>query len=139
MEEKTVRFSVNRYSLEFKHLICKEHIEQGTRLNELKRKYNLSSHSLIHEWLRVLNYLPSNFKVSSNIVEIGIENHSQPAMSLLPTSKEKIDSQTQDSSEVVRLKKELEDAKILAEGYNRMIEIAEHEYKISIRKKPNTK
>ena len=42
-------------------------------------------------------------------------------------------------SEIAALKKELEDAKLLAEGYRRMIEIAEQELKIPIRKKPNTK
>jgi len=37
------------------------------------------------------------------------------------------------------LQKELEDARLLAEGYRRMIEIAEQELKIPIRKKLNTK
>lgn len=139
MEEKTERFEVNRYSLEFKHLICKEHIEQGTGLNELKRKYQLSSHSLIHDWLRKYKYLPEKYRFERKVIEIGIENDTQLAMPLLHPSKEKIDSQKEDSLELNRLKKELEDAKILAEGYKRMIEIAEQEHKISIRKKPNTK
>jgi transposase len=139
MEEKTERFEVNRYSLEFKHLICKEHIEQGTGLNELKRKYQLSSHSLIHEWLRKYKYLPAKYRFERKVKEICIENYTQPAMPILPPSNQKSDSQKEDNSELKRLKKELEDAKILAEGYERMIEIAEQEYKISIRKKPNTK
>lgn len=37
------------------------------------------------------------------------------------------------------LQKQLEDALLLAEGYKRMIEIAENELKIPIRKKYNTK
>ena len=46
---------------------------------------------------------------------------------------------TQEQRQIEVLKKELEDAKLLAEGYRRMIEIAETELKIPIRKKPNTK
>jgi len=46
---------------------------------------------------------------------------------------------TEEQKQIQLLKKELEDAKLLAEGYRRMIEIAETELKIPIRKKPNTK
>ena len=46
------------YSLELQHKICKEHIEESVKQCDLQRKYNLSSHSLIHDWLRKLGYLP---------------------------------------------------------------------------------
>ena len=45
------------YSEAFKHLVCKEHSDTGASLNSLKRKYNISSHSLIHEWLRKYGYI----------------------------------------------------------------------------------
>jgi len=48
-------------------------------------------------------------------------------------------SLTPEQQQIELLRKELEDAKLLAEGYRRMIEIAESELKIPIRKKPNTK
>ncbi|MGN6266581.1 MAG: hypothetical protein ACTHM5_12945 [Ginsengibacter sp.] len=48
-------------------------------------------------------------------------------------------SLTPEQQQIELLKKELEDAKLQAEGYRRMIEIAESELKIPIRKKPNTK
>ncbi len=140
MEEKINRFEINRYSSEFKHLICKEHIEQGTSLSELKRKYQLSSHSLIHDWLRKLKYLPEKYRFERKVIEIGIQNDTQAAMPILPPTNQKYDCEKEEvNSEIIRLKKELEDAKILAEGYRRMIEITEQEYKISIQKKPNTK
>ena len=41
----------------------------------------------------------------------------------------------ENSSEITRLKKELLEAKIKAEGFERMIEIAEEQFKIPIRKK----
>ncbi len=42
-------------------------------------------------------------------------------------------------AKIKRLERELEDAQLKAEGYSKMIEIAERELKISIRKKSNTK
>lgn len=42
-------------------------------------------------------------------------------------------------NELIKLKRELEDAQIQAEGYNLMIDYAEKEFKIAIRKKPSTK
>ena len=42
-------------------------------------------------------------------------------------------------NELIKLKKQLEEAQIKAEGYNLMIDYAEKEFKIPIRKKPNTK
>ena len=46
---------------------------------------------------------------------------------------------TEEQKQIALLQKELEDARLLAEGYRRMIEIAETELKIPIRKKPNTR
>ena len=132
------------YSLELKHKICKEHIDEGTSLQGLKRKYQLSSHSLIHEWLRKYEYLPSNFpQTKRERIYLGVENFATTEM-LLPISENKIVSITSeikkdDTATESELRKQLEDVKILLEGYKRMIEIAENDLKIPIRKKYNTK
>lgn len=122
------------YSLELKHQICKEHIDNGLSLRDCVEKYNLSCHSLVHDWLRQLGYVPG-FNRRTRSAYIGIENFQQ-----LPnkTNKKKV-SLTPEQEQIELLKRELEDAKLLAEGYRRMIEIAETELKIPIRKKPNTK
>lgn len=44
-----------------------------------------------------------------------------------------------DSEEIKQLKKELEETQLKAEAYKKIIEIAEQELKINIRKKSNTK
>ena len=121
------------YSIELRHQICKEHINEGTRLADLVRKYQLSSHSLIHEWLKRLGYLPGSNK-RTQITYIGVEN-----LTVLKNNRNKNKVVSKDDQQIVQLKKELEDAKLLAEGYRRMIEIAEEELKIPIRKKHNTK
>jgi transposase len=122
------------YSLELKHQICKEHINNGLSLQECVEKYNLSCHSLVHDWLRQLGYVPGlNRRTRS--AYIGIENFK----SLPHKSKKDSPPLTKEQKQIEFLKKELEDAKLQAEGYRRMIEIAESELKIPIRKKPNTK
>jgi transposase-like protein len=59
MNESTIFVRKNYYSLELKQKICKEHIEEGTSLADLVRKYDLSCHSLIHDWLRKPGYCRS--------------------------------------------------------------------------------
>ena len=134
MEYQTYYVSKNIYSIELKHKVCKEHINEGTRLRDLVRKYNISSHSLIHSWLRNLGYLPGNDHRITKCNYIGVEN-----FQTLPDKHKKKQSLTADQQHIELLKKELQDAKLQAEGYRRMIEIAESELKIPIRKKPNTK
>lgn len=121
------------YSLALQHKICKEHTEDGAKLVDLVRKYNLSTHSLVHYWLRKLGYLPY-YTRSSTVEYTGIETPS-----ILNKNPSKDKSLTSEQKQIQLLSKELEDAKLLAEGYRRMIELAERELKISIRKKPNTK
>lgn len=129
------------YSEAFKHLVCKEHIDTGASLNSLKRKYNISSHSLIHEWLRKYGYIEGKFKISSTkVILIDIPQKTQSEI-FLPQKELNISNLSSEElqKELINLKKQLEEAQIKAEGYNLMIDYAEKEFKIPIRKKPNTK
>jgi transposase len=121
------------YSIELKHKICKEHIEDGICLADLVRKHSLSCHSLIHDWLRKLGYV-EGFDRRGRSAYIGVEN-----FSALKKRVKKSESKTAEQQEIESLKKQLEDARLQAEGYRRMIEIAEKELKLPIRKKPDTK
>jgi transposase-like protein len=121
------------YSQELKHQICKDHIDNGLSLRECVDKYDLSCHSLVHDWLRKLGYI-AGYDRRTRTAYLGVEN-----FETLPDKPKKIKPSTPEQQQIAFLKKELEDAKILAEGYRRMIEIAEAELKISIRKKPSTK
>ncbi len=121
------------YSLDLKHQICKEHIEQGLSLRDLVEKYNLSCHSLVHVWLRKLGYIACD-KRQTRSGYIDIENFQS-----MPGKSEKSKPTSEEQKQILLLQKQLAESKLLAEGYRRMIEIAESELKISIRKKPNTK
>lgn len=142
MEQLHQYSTIKSYSLEFKHQICKEHVYDGLRLFELQKKYKIPSHSTIHDWLRKLGYISvanlNQSKVSKNVY-IGLENYQDLPKQPKIVSQDLPNQVTFDERELLRLKRELEDAKIQLEGYKRMVEIAEQELKIPIRKKYNTK
>jgi len=132
-------FFTRRFTEELKHKICKEHIDEGMCLSELVIKYQLSSHSLIHQWLRKYGYIkPSNTSVKKSVYIVGLNNYNQMAVDnteKLSQTSSSLNEAPEDQSEIARLKKELLEAKIKAEGLERMIEIAEEQFKIPIRKK----
>ncbi len=133
MYTTNVNVSKAFYSLELKHQICKDHIENGLRLRDCVKKYNLSCHSLVHAWLRQLGYIAGKDRPTRSAY-IGVEN-----FNTLPSKSKNKQPLTQEQQQIELLKRELEDAKLQAEGYRRMIEIAESELKIPIRKKLNTR
>lgn len=133
MEIKSQILERRIYSLELRHQICKEHMLEGVKMADLVRKYELSCHSLIHSWLRRLGYLPG-INRRTGVSYLRFENEDNLKKK---ATNDKI--LTEEQKQIALLKKELEDARILAEGYRRMIEIAEQELKIPIRKKLNTK
>jgi hypothetical protein len=55
------------------------------------------------------------------------------------TGEEKPHTKKELEARIKQLERQLEDSQLKEEAYRRMIDIAEKELKISIRKKPNTK
>jgi hypothetical protein len=111
----------SQYSEEFKRHVCTEFITGTLTRRAIEQKFKLGN-SRLDCWLKNLGY-----------------NYSRPRLVSLsmPEPVSSTDPKKQESVE--KLKRELEDAKLLAETYRRMIEVAEEELKISIRKKSNTK
>ena len=99
----------------------------------LLRKYNIQFKSAIQTWMRVLGYTdPGNSGQSFNFGQI----------IFAPLAKEKRDTPADiaDLQKKIReLERQLEDEKLRSEAYARMIEKAEEELKISIKKKSGTK
>ena len=112
----------SRYSEEFKRLVCNEFLTGTITRREVEDKYHIG-HSRITYWLKELGY--DYFKPS--IVPLPLMADQSE-----PSSNNKVESLSQ-------LKKELQEARLLAEAYRKMIEVAEHEFKIKIVKKSNTK
>ena len=142
-QEKTKKTQVlfvqkYRYSEELKHHICQEFMLGGIGIRDLSKKYNISSHSSIDDWLKKYGYRQKMNDISIQLgrVQVGLEHFGiikEHVEMSLP------EHASNDSDEIKRLKKELEDAKLKAEAYLRVIEIAKKELNLPIRKKSNTK
>lgn len=128
IEEFRVRPS---YSNEFKRKIIKEIIIGKYTKNESMKLYGIS-------WMSIQRWL-NNFG-QSVILEEGIEeiilkksNMSHPKKI---TESEKVKELR---AQIKKLEKELQDAELKARLYDKMIDIAEDQFKIPIRKKYVTK
>ena len=113
----------SQYSEEFKRKVCQEYLEGDVLRRSIEKKYNLGNSRLTF-WLKSFGlevkktiYLPSPIMPGTN----------------------ESDSNAEDTASIRLLKKQLEDALLEKELYRKMIEVAERDLKISIRKKSNTK
>jgi len=138
MENYSEYFIRNNYTNEFKIKICKEHISTGSPIRSLAKKYKLSSHSLIHDWLRRFKFVndKTNRVLKSNFAE-ALNNEN---MSKLESKNSEVEfEKLQLEKRIVELEKQLKEAEMKAIAYSTMVDIAEKELKIPIRKKYNTK
>lgn len=96
----------------------------GTYSKEVARKkYGIRGKSAILKWMRYF----------------GVSEQTDPG-DYLTRMKEDLNSDAEALKKRIReLERALEDAQIKSEVYSRMIDIAERELKIKIRKKPSTK
>jgi transposase len=131
--EKIIIEERRRYPLAFKHSVIKEYLAGGVGYRALLKKYDIKSNGSIIHWMRQLGYLENEEK-----------GRTLPPVKQLPLPSKKVnktipppnESQEQRIKELERL---LEDEQLRSEAYSRIIDIAEKEYNIPIRKKPNTK
>ena len=121
------------YDRAFKRKVIEEYLTTGCTKMFLLRKYDIQFKSGIQTWMRVLGYKdphtpPQNFNFGKIII------------TSLPKNKKNSDADTTKlQKRIFELERQLEDEKLRSEAYARIIEKAEKEFKIPIRKKPGTK
>lgn len=118
------------YDRGFKTKIVEEYLATGCTKMSLIRKYNIQFKSAIQTWMRVLGY--SDPYGPSQTFKFG-------EITFTPLPKLPKSTPTDLQKRINELERQLEDEKLRSEAYARMIEKAEKELKISIRKKPGTK
>ncbi len=130
MERKIIkpkRVRAVYYSKDFKVKVIEEYLAGNCTKVDLLRKYDIRFRSAIQTWMKYLGYL---------------DLKNAPILPVLKVhSLKKIKSKAGPPGQKSRkeLERELQDAQLLIEAYAKIIEKAEQEYKISIRKKSNTK
>ncbi len=113
----------NQYSEDFKRHVCNDYLTGCLTRRGIERKYKLGN-TRVDFWLKELGY---EVKKTTFVA--------LPAM----LNSIETDSKRKDDTPSSELKQQLENALLLAESYRKMIEIAERDLKIEIRKKSNTK
>lgn len=121
---------VSRYSEAFKRQVIEEYLATGTPKQQLLAKYGITYKGAFQAWMPALGYvdtlrLPKYARFSVSLVD-------SPHMA----KEEDINTLKR---RIKELQRELEDEKLRSEAYARLIELAEREQGISIRKKDNTK
>lgn len=114
----------------FKRKVVEEYLATGSSKMELLRKYNIHFKSAIQTWMKRLGYADP-YAIKGRKFEI----IKQPTLAKKP----KEETNEELLKRIRELERQLEDEKLRSELYSRIIEKAEKELKIPIRKKPNTK
>lgn len=110
------------YPDDFKLKVCQEYLQSDLSLSDMMSKYNIQGKNNIRRW----------------IVKFGLESPTHCIMSKSkPTSKSK--EQLKLESRIKELEKALEHEKLRSLAFSTMIDVAEEELKINIRKKSGSK
>lgn len=134
-KKKKIRLG-GSFTIEERHRIINEYLKGGILKSELWMKYagHSDEHGCILRWMRKLGYA-SGYK--KEIQPKSVILYEYPPGTFLKKKKSTDPKELQ--KEIEQLRRELEDSKLKVEGYEIMIDIAEKEFKIPIRKKPDTK
>jgi len=119
------------YTEAFKGKVVQDYLTSGLSQKAILRKYDIGSHTAIQRWVGQFGGAAPGVKKVKFAATIPAE---------LPKKKATTDNGHLSAQEQIRqLKKQLEDEQLRSQMYLRMIEIAETQYHIPVRKKPDTK
>jgi transposase len=138
MDKKIIQKSGKYFTEAEKHKIIQELIERQCTKAEIWEKYTgqEQEHGQILRWMRALGYHTGIKTRRPNIVS---------NFNLMPKKKNKPVNEGDDfenlqlKKRIAELEKQLKDAELKAIAFSTMVDIAEKEFKIPIRKKLNTK
>jgi len=114
----------------FKRMVIEEYLATKCSKMELLRKYNIHFKSAIQTWMRRLGYEDTHRPEKLKFDE---------ALPLTVFMGTKSENTRELQRRIQELEQQLQDEKLRSEAYLRIIDKAEKELKISIKKKPNTR
>ena len=117
---------VNKLTDEVQFQIVQEYLNTSTTQKELKEKYNFRGNNNINYWMRKFGL--------SKLSEEQIELHQAMAKETQKTSLEQ-----ELELKIKKLEEDLKREQFRTKALNTMIDIAEREMKVDIRKKPGAK
>ena|SRR2546428_750470 len=132
MKVKTKR-ATQYYSEAFKRTVIEDYLPTGSSKMSLLRKYDIRMKSGTQKWMQQLGYTDIHQKTGY------LQPSIIPSLAAKKTDKHEPASDQALKQRIKELERLLEDEQLRSEAYQRMIDIAEKELNIPIRKKPNTK
>jgi transposase len=142
MDKKIIQKAGKYYTLEERHQIIQELITTGCTKVEIWEKYtgDIEEHGQLLRWMRQLGYSVGIKTRRPNIVS---NNYLMVTKKSKPDKEIKIEDDSfenlQLKKRIADLEKQLKDAELKAIAFSTMVDIAEKEFNIPIRKKLNTK
>ena len=129
------------YSSEMKRKIIDEYLNNNVRQSFIMQKYNIKGHSSILNWIRQLGLeaiyelkKADNMKKSVDDNAMLIAENKELKRRLLELES-KLDNKAPDKQELEILERKLKHAKMTADFYQTMVDIAEKKFGIEIKKK----
>lgn len=121
---------VKRYPDELKLKVVQEYLTTGQGIKELMAKYNIEGVNTIGKWVKKYsNSQPDEAKIERD--KIMSKANQKPS--------EKSKKQLELEAKIAALEKELSHEKLRGDALSTLIEVAEKELKVDIRKKPGAK
>jgi len=120
------------YEESFRRKVIEEYLSTGCKKKALLAKYGIAGKGNLQRWMRLYGYCDSHTKRKQN-AKLAI---ALPSPFTMPSDKVNSADLQKKIQELERL---LQDEKLRSEAYLRIIEKAEDELKIKIKKKPSTK
>jgi transposase len=121
-----MKLKVNRFTDEFKLKVVQEYLDTDVSQFELKKKYNIGGKNCITIWMR----------------KFGLKAPSQQQIDLQRTMAKQIEKTSYErelEAKVKKLEQQLDYEQLRTLALDTMIDIAERDLKISIRKKSGAK
>lgn len=142
MEKKIIQKAGKFFTEEDKHQMIQELLSRQCTKSEIWEKYTgkKHEHGQVIRWMRQLGYSTETKTRKSNIVSNSylMAQRKQKADKDLKPSDESFEN-LQLKKRIAELEKQLKDAELKAIAFSTMVDIAEQEFKIPIKKKFNTK
>lgn len=129
---KKINKDIQIYPEAFKRKVIEEYLSGSSTKMDLLRKYGIKTKSGIQRWMKSLGYVDEGGPVIRKSTLGSITLSCMPEKTTSPGSED--DSLLQ--KKIEELQHQLEDEQLRSEAYQRMIEKAEKELNVSIRKKP---
>ncbi len=138
MDKKIIQKAGKYFTQTEKHQIIQEMLSNQCTKQEIWHKYTgeEEEHGQLLRWMRALGY---NIGIKTRRPNVESNFVTMPEKKIKPDKENEDFENLQLKKRIAELEKQLKDAELKAIAFSTMVDIAEKEFKIPIRKKLNTK